>query len=218
MTTVDDNPFATAAPGQSTPVPPPSAAQAANAFGAPAGAPVDPFAAPAEGGGLGPKLRDLVGRVVALRKTEVSMRPGYQAKPDDPLVKTFTCHLVVFTGGMITTTPGGDDINPITAQAVELGMPVMMFRDRHFSQPGVINRFASNTVIIGKVGRLAGNKKAAETLNTPEKVEAWLATNPPDEVRKSAKIFWTILDEVTPEERAEAVRWVNSSEGKSFLE
>src|ERR1700742_216123 len=96
MTTTEDNPFATAAPGQQTPVQD-TPRGGFSEFASPGADLADPFAAPS--GGFGkpfPRPQDLVGRVVALRKLSEGNEPNPFSKQEPKeLQLVYTCHLAV---------------------------------------------------------------------------------------------------------------------------
>lgn len=214
MTTVQDNPFATAAPGQSVP-----AAAPVGGFASPSGDLADPFAAPA--GGFGkpfPRPQDLVGRVVGLRKLSeaVEENPFSTKTPKDTQL-VYNCHLVVFTGGTIYTSDRSDDA-ALDAPKVEIGDPIMLVENWKVFNRGLLNKFGRNPVILGRIVRMPSGKQAAATLDTWQKVEAFMATNPSRDVLDKAKLFWTLTD-VDPSERELAVKWLRdgSADAKTFL-
>jgi hypothetical protein len=223
--TTTENPFDTAAPGQSTP----AASVGHSEFASPGADLADPFAAPSGGGGGKPfpRCTDLVGRVIALRKLEESMEPNpFSTKEPKELQKIFKCHLVVFTGGMITTTDRRDNESPDAFSLdgsselpmVEVGEPILLVENWKIWNAGLLNKFGRNNVILGRLVREPKGKQAKETLNTWQKVEAWLATKPAKDVYDKASPFWTLYD-VEQAEREAAVAWVrgNSVDAKAFM-
>lgn len=214
---MSDNPFDTAAPGQSVPVAPPAQP---DPFGGPNGEQGDPFAAPASvGGGAFPRPQDLVGRVVALRKISEKQEenPFSTATPKE-LQKVFYCHLVVFTGGTIMTSDRREDA-ALDAGPVEVGEPVMLLKEWKVYNAGLLNKFAHNTMIRGRIVREPLGKQAKETLTTWQKVEAFMATNPSRDVVDKAKLFWTLANDLTPEETKLTKDWFygGSVEAKEFM-
>ena len=215
---MSDNPFDTAAPGQSVPVAGPSV-DSDNPFGAPGGDLADPFAAPAQvGGGAFCRPQDLVGRVVALRKLSEKMEENpFSDKTPKDLQKVFYCHLVVFTGGMITTSDRREDA-PLDAPPVEVGEPILLVKDWRLYNVGLMNKFGRNTIIRGRIVREPLGKQAKETLNTWQKVEAFMNTNPSRDVVDKAKLFWTLIDDLTDGERQLTLDWFrgDSVDAKEF--
>lgn len=210
------NPFETKAPGQTETIAPPTNGD--NPFGGTNGTMANPFAAPVAGGEVGPAVRDLVGRVVGLRVTEKGEKPAYEAKNGE-MQTVYVCHVVVFTGGMITTMPTGEDV-PLNAQPVELGMPVKAFWNRFIYGKGIQNKFGGNAAILGRIKRLPKGQQARAALTTWQSVEEWLATNPNEQLVKQAQLFWTIEDDdLTDADRKLSHEWVTSGsvEAKRFL-
>lgn len=228
MTTTEENPFATAAPGQSTPVAQPATSGGMSEFASPGADLADPFAAPSGGSGVPfPRCADLVGRVIALRKLEESQEPNpFSKKEPKELQKIFRCHLVVFTGGMITTTDRRDNDSPDAFSLdgssdlpmIEVGKPILLVENWKIWNAGLLNKFGRNNIVLGRLVREPKGKQAKDTLNTWEKVEAWLATKPSKEVYDKASPFWTLYD-VEPSEREMALKWVRgtSADAKAFL-
>lgn len=230
MTTTEHNPFDTAAPGQSTPAAPPASAGHSaghSEFAAP-GADFDPFAPPSGGSGVPfPRCSDLVGRVIALRKLEERMEENpFSTTTPKQLQKIFVCHLVVFTGPTITTTDRRDSaetdaFNPDGSSGlplIEVGDPILLVENWRIWNAGLLNKFGRNNIVLGRLVREPKGKQAKDTLNTWQKVEAWLATNPAKDVYDKASPFWTLYD-VEPSEREAALAWVrgNSADAKAFL-
>jgi hypothetical protein len=214
---MSDNPFDTAAPGQSTLATPPAVP---DPFGGVNGTVADPFAAPASvGGGAFPRPQDLVGRVVALRKISEKQEenPFSTATPKE-LQKVFYCHLVVFTGGMITTSDRREDA-PLNAGPVEVGEPILLLKEWKVYNAGLLNKFAHNPMIRGRIVREPMGKQAKETLNTWQKVEAFMATNPSRDVQDKAKLFWTLTNDLTADEVKLTLDWFHggSVEAKEFM-
>jgi hypothetical protein len=216
---MSENPFDTAAPGQSVPAAAPSV-DSGNPFGAPGGDMADPFAAPANtGGGAFPRPQDLVGRVVALRKiSEKEEENPFSQKTPKDLQKVFYCHLVVFTGGTITTSDRREDA-PLDAPPVEVGEPIYLLQEWKIYNAGLLNKFGRNNIIRGRIVQEPLGKQAKETLNTWQKVEAFKATNPSRDVLDKAKLFWTLIDDLTPEETKLTLDWIRggSVEAKEFM-
>lgn len=214
---MSDNPFDTAAPGQSTLVAP---SPSPDPFGGPNGELGDPFAAPAlVGVGAYPRPQDLVGRVVALRKiSEKQEENPFSTQTPKELQKVFYCHLVVFTGGTIMTSDRREDA-ALDAGPVEVGDPILLLKEWKVYNAGLLNKFASNTMIRGRIVRLPQGKQARDTLTTWQKVEAFLATNPSKDVLDRAKLFWTLTNDLTPEETKLTVDWFHggSVEAKEFM-
>jgi hypothetical protein len=216
---MSDNPFDTAAPGQSVPVAAPSV-DSANPFGAPGGDMADPFAAPATvGGGAFPRPQDLVGRVVALRKISEKMEENpFSTNTPKDLQKVFYCHLVVFTGDTIWTTDRREDA-ALDAAPVEVGEPILLLKEWKVYNAGLLNKFGRNNIIRGRIVREPQGKQARETLTTWQKVEAFMATNPGKDVLDRAKLFWTLIDDLSPEETALTLDWIRGGnvKAKEFL-
>lgn len=224
MTTTEHNPFDTAAPGQSTP-----ASAGHSEFASPGADLADPFAAPS-GGGNGvpfPRCTDLVGRVIGLHKLEESMEPNpFSNTEPKAMQKIFRCNLVVFTGGMITTTNRQGDESPDAFNLdgssdlpmIEVGEPILLVENWKMWNAGLLNKFKRNNIILGRLVREPKGKQAKDALNTWEKVEQWLATKPSKELYDKASPFWTLYD-VEPSEREAALAWVrgNSADAKAFL-
>lgn len=210
---MSENPFDTAAPGQSTLVADP------DPFGGPNGEQGDPFAAPAlVGGGAYPRPQDLVGRVVALRKiSEKQEENPFSTQTPKELQKVFYCHLVVFTGDTIMTSDRREDA-ALDAGPVEVGDPILLLKEWKVYNAGLLNKFGSNTTIRGRIARLPQGKQAKDTLTTWQKVEAFMATNPSRDVLDKAKLFWTLVDDLTPDEVKLTKDWFygNSADAREF--
>ncbi len=219
MTTTEENPFATAAPGQSTPVAQPATSGGVSEFASPGADLADPFAAPSNGFGKPfPRPQDLVGRVVALRKlSEASEENPFSTKTPKELQLVYTCNLVVLTGPMVTTTDRSDEAG-LEPPLVEVGdVPLLVENWKVFNR-GLLNKFGRNNIILGRIVREPPGKQARDTLNTWQKVEAFVGTNPSREVMDRAKLFWTLYD-VDPAEREMALKWVRSGskDAQAFL-
>jgi len=216
MTTTEENPFATAAPGQTTPV---TGGGGFSEFANPGADLADPFAAPSSGFGKPfPRPQDLVGRVVALRKIAEGNEPNPFSKQEPKeLQLVYTCHLAVLSGGMVFTSDRSDDA-ALDAPQVEVGDPPLLVENWKVFNRGLLNKFGRNPIILGRIVREPTGKQAKETLTTWQKVEAFLATNPSREVLDRARLFWTLID-VEQSERDAAVAWVrgSSADAKAFM-
>lgn len=217
--TTTENPFDVAAPGIQTPVASAPTGGGFSEFASPGADLADPFAAPA--GGFGkpfPRPQDLVGRVVGLRKlSEGNEENPFSTKTPKELQLVYTTHLVVFTGGTIYTSDRSDDA-ALDAPRVEVGDPILLVENWKVFNRGLLNKFGRNNIILGRIVRKPSGKQAAATLDTWQKVEQFMATNPSREVLDRAKLFWT-LDDVEQNERELAVKWIRggSADAKTFL-
>jgi hypothetical protein len=203
----------------------------------------DPFA-PLAGGGsiIAPRIADLDGRLLAMRIRRLEDRPKYQAKDVADTAPTGIVDFAVLDGGTIYAPPEKDA--PFGSPMRECGEAPMLFKGRFVSPKGILNRFPvvrnrfsaipavlgapidfsspRDAVILGRLGRIAGNKDVAKHLGLSDspteadlvKVQQWLATNPPQPSVDKANLFRTLVP-VTPEAHAVAVAWVR--ENPEFL-
>jgi len=230
MTTTEHNPFDTAAPGQSTPAPNPAPVGGGfSEFASPGADLADPFASPSGGSGVPfPRCTDLIGRVIALRKLSESMEENpFSKKTPKETQKIFTCHLVVFTGGMVTTTDRRDAADNPDAFSldgssdlpmVEVGEPILLVENWRAWNAGILNKFRHNPIIIGRLVRLPRGKQAKAALPTWQAFEKWAASGPSKELWDQAGAFWTIIPDESPEEHEMAVKWYrsNSPDAQTF--
>jgi hypothetical protein len=171
---------------------------------------IDPFSPLATGGGLGPgpRMADQDGRLVALRIRRLEDGQKYQAPAGETEIRGVV-DIAILDGGMITA-PAPKDA-PFGTPRIELGMAPMLFKGRFWSNKGVLNKFpavqarfskfppkigepidftnALGVYIVGRVGRMPANKDVQTFLKLGNPfteadlplVNAWLATNPPEE-------------------------------------
>lgn len=202
---------------------------------------VDPFSPLATGGsfGPGPRMADQDNKLVALRIRRLEDGQKYQAPPGVTELRGVV-DIAILDGGMITA-PAPKDAPFGTPRIELGEAPMLFkgrywsnkgvlnkfpaVQARFSKLPDKIGEQAieftdktAGVFIVGRLGRMPANKDVQTFLKLSSPfteadlllVNAWLATNPLEEQVKQAELFRTLVD-VSPENRALAVKWVNEN-------